>query len=334
MSERVKVSVVVVTYNQDGTIGRTLDSILMQERDFPIEIIIGDDASTDGTEKVCREYAEKYPEIIRYIRNDRNRGVMDNYYDCLLLARGEYIADVAGDDFWIDNEKLKKQVEVLDNNPNTVLVCTDWKNYDVASGEFKSPWTEGGYPYRDWFSDKELTYKLLTHTVPTPVHLCTSLYRKKSFLQLYEEDPFVFRNKEFVVEDLQLTVMLSTIGEIKYLDVSTLAYSVHEGSLTGTKDFLKLFDLYFGAIKLTRYLADKAGIDQKRLEYVYRGFIHYLTMQAFHAYDKTRMEKIKGLIKEWNLSLNLKTGIITRLTNSPKVWLISKNLWQSIRKRH
>ena len=77
------ISVVVVTYNQEKTIARTLDSILCQRCHLPIEIVIGEDASTDNTRAICEDYAKRYPQI-RLFSNPQNKGVADNYIDCLL----------------------------------------------------------------------------------------------------------------------------------------------------------------------------------------------------------------------------------------------------------
>ena len=108
------ISVIVLTYNQEKTIGRTLDSILMQKCHLPIEIELRDDCSNDATDAVCKRYAEKYPSIIRYRQNKQNKGIIDNYFDTLLECRGRYIADCAGDDFWIDPLKLEKEVNILE----------------------------------------------------------------------------------------------------------------------------------------------------------------------------------------------------------------------------
>ena len=86
--KEVMISVVVVTYNQAGTIGRTLNSILMQRCHVPFEIVIGEDCSTDNTRDICQIYAKQYPNIIHLICNERNKGIVDNYYDCLLACRG------------------------------------------------------------------------------------------------------------------------------------------------------------------------------------------------------------------------------------------------------
>ena len=75
------ISVIVCTYNQESTIGRTLDSILMQQCHLPIEIVIGEDCSTDSTLAVCQDYARRFPDQIRLFANPQNKGIIDNYFD-------------------------------------------------------------------------------------------------------------------------------------------------------------------------------------------------------------------------------------------------------------
>ena len=100
-----KVSVIVICYNQRDTISRALDSVLAQE-DCDYEVIIGDDASADGTREVCEEYARRYPGRVRLMPAAPNKGVVDNYFDCFDAARGEYVADCAGDDYWLGTRRL------------------------------------------------------------------------------------------------------------------------------------------------------------------------------------------------------------------------------------
>ena len=136
-----KVSVIVVTYNQRDSISRTLDHILSQRVDFPFEIVVGDDASADGTRAVCEEYARRYPEVVRLMPAAPNKGVTRNYFDCLESACGEYVADCAGDDYWIDPDKLAGQVAVLDSDPEIALVHTAWR---TSAGE--TVWTIRRWP--------------------------------------------------------------------------------------------------------------------------------------------------------------------------------------------
>lgn len=111
----MKLSVFVVTYNQEKYIRQCLDGILMQKVDFDYEVVIGEDHGTDGTRAICEEYAAKYPQI-RLLPLTENLGVAGNWRRVLLECKGEYIAMCEGDDYWLDDNKLQKQVDFLDRN--------------------------------------------------------------------------------------------------------------------------------------------------------------------------------------------------------------------------
>ena len=120
------VSVTVITYQQASYIKDCLDGILMQKTDFPYEIIIGEDGSNDGTREICLAYADKHPDKIRLFLRDRtishynseNRSVQFNGIFTRKSARGKYTAICEGDDYWIDPNKLNKQVDFLERNMN------------------------------------------------------------------------------------------------------------------------------------------------------------------------------------------------------------------------
>ena len=101
------VSIVVITYNHEKYVRKCLDSILMQNVDFSFEIIISDDFSTDQTAQIITEYQVQYPDIIKPYLRTLNVGATRNQYDCFLRCTGDYIAILDGDDFWINNLKLK-----------------------------------------------------------------------------------------------------------------------------------------------------------------------------------------------------------------------------------
>lgn len=117
----MRVSVCVVTYNHEQFLGEALDSIIQQELDYPIEIEIGEDRSTDKTLKICQEYKGKYPHIVNLHVNETNLGYNWNFYRTLERCNGDFIAVLDGDDFWTDINKLKKQVEFLEENPEYSL---------------------------------------------------------------------------------------------------------------------------------------------------------------------------------------------------------------------
>ena len=122
-------SIVVITYNHERYIRHCLDSILMQDVDFSFEVVISDDCSTDRTVEIIREYAEKYPNIIKPNLRTINVGATQNHYDCFLRCAGKYVAILDGDDFWTDKQKLKTQTKFLENN-SAYIACT--QRYSVV----------------------------------------------------------------------------------------------------------------------------------------------------------------------------------------------------------
>lgn len=117
-----KVSVMVLTYNHEDFIRKTLTSILEQKTDFDFEIIVGDDASTDGTANIIQEFYEKYPDKIVPFLHEKNLGGFGkaNTLHSLERAKGTYIAPMDGDDYWTDPLKLQKQADLLDAEPDVV----------------------------------------------------------------------------------------------------------------------------------------------------------------------------------------------------------------------
>ena len=115
------VSVCMPTYNHQEFIAHAIEGVLLQRTAFPIELRIGDDCSTDKTVEICREYRDRYPDIIKLRLNAKNQGQMMNWVASLRSCKGKYIAMCEGDDFWIDPFKLQKQVAILETHPEYSL---------------------------------------------------------------------------------------------------------------------------------------------------------------------------------------------------------------------
>ena len=125
MKDEIKVSVLCMTYNHEQYIKSALDSFLMQKTNFEYEIIVHDDASTDGTAEIIKEYAQKYPKRIIPIYQKENQyskgiDIIQSYMKPKI--RGEYIAFCEGDDYWIAADKLQKQYEALEKNKD-IDIC-------------------------------------------------------------------------------------------------------------------------------------------------------------------------------------------------------------------
>jgi glycosyltransferase involved in cell wall biosynthesis len=138
MNERSapKVSVCVVTYNQEKYIRQCLQSIVDQKTDFYFEVIVGDDCSTDGTQAIVKEFSNRYPGIIKPIFNDVNIGAYYNFVFVHKQAIGVYIAHMDGDDFMLPG-KLKIQADALDNNPDCAICVHSMKQYDPHKQRYR-----------------------------------------------------------------------------------------------------------------------------------------------------------------------------------------------------
>src|SRR5690554_6611920 len=129
------VSICSITYNHGPYIRQCLDGFLMQKTTFPVEILIHDDASTDGTEEIIREYKVKYPHIIKPLYEVENQWIKGRRGSAVFnfpRAQGKYIALCEGDDYWTDPFKLQKQVEFLEENLD-YSACTH-SNYISKEG--------------------------------------------------------------------------------------------------------------------------------------------------------------------------------------------------------
>ena len=134
--KKPKVSVCIITYNQEKYIRQCLQSIIDQETNFDFEVIVGDDCSTDGTRTIVQEFVERYPSIIKTIVQEKNTGGSKNNLDVHAAAIGKYVAHVDGDDYTLPG-KLQLQANVLDAD----LMCTAvWHRVDYFNdmGDFCS----------------------------------------------------------------------------------------------------------------------------------------------------------------------------------------------------
>ena len=175
------VSVFITTYQHAPFIRDCLEGVLMQKTTFPVEILIGEDESTDGTREICIEYAEKYPDKIRLFLRDRKTSqlydeggkfiIRFNHKWLRKSARGKYIAVCEGDDYWTDPYKLQKQAGFLEANDDYILTAGGYQTLDVKTGIKEKvikkvkpcdDGREGGYSFTQAEASKVWITKMLT----------------------------------------------------------------------------------------------------------------------------------------------------------------------------
>jgi len=276
------VSVIVPTYQHASFINECLDGILTQQTNFPFEIIVGEDESTDGTREICKEYAEKHPDKIRLFLRSRKdviyiNGSATGRYNLiqnLKTARGKYIALCEGDDYWTDPNKLQKQVDFLEANPEYSLCfhnCT-------VSNERTSPVTE--YPLINNLSKSTFETEdiLQQWFIPT-----ASIVYKQEGLVL----PEWFQHVES--GDIALLLLVSLLGKFKYLDEVMCVYRLHPAGISAQHSE------YRKAIAMT-YLYQSFNIytNYKYKEEINEAIKHEL---HFHVIDNLLYKKETELLK-------------------------------------
>ena len=121
--EEILVSVIMPVYNHEKYLRQAIDSVVNQRTEFKIELLIGEDYSTDQSREICREYEKKYNNIIKVFYREKNVGPLENSYDLLINMRGKYSITLEGDDYWTDMDKLQMQVDFLNSHPEYIGCC-------------------------------------------------------------------------------------------------------------------------------------------------------------------------------------------------------------------
>ncbi len=210
------VSICCITYNHKSYLGEAIDSFLMQDTEFPFEIIIHDDASVDGTVDIVQDYAEKYPDIIRIIvqtENQYSKGGLINPRFVFPVTRGKYIALCEGDDYWMDKTKLQKQVDFLEDHPEYVITFSDCQPFDENG---KLGINFGG-------ARRDLTSIELKQS--TPISTLTVCFR--NVIKGIPQDLMSARYGDLVIWSL-----LGAYGKGKYMsDIIPSAYRVHDSGV-------------------------------------------------------------------------------------------------------
>lgn len=334
-----KVSVIIITYNQVDTIKVALDSVLSQKCNFGFEIVLGDDASTDGTRQVCEKYARDYTEIIRLMPKYPNKGLIDNYFGCMMACRGEYVTDCAGDDSYCNESKLQLMADLLDSNPEVNVVFSDWiiKNLRDGSQQLASS-TGFNLPFKEKFIDGDaLLMRNLNHIDSLAYNLSASMFRRESLMRVYREAPDMIWNNNFACEDLPVMAALASVGKGSYLDVPTIIYNICDDSVSNTSKVDKLIKFYSASLYMGAVLAAFYGVKQEDLSEFYHAKSDYIVSLAFNSMNCELRDIAKKSLSYWQLTPDFKVAIQLKLMESHVLWTIGcicKRLLKKVFHRH
>ena len=230
----IMVTVVCCTYNQENYISQCLDGFVAQKTNFPFEVIVHDDASTDGTAAIVKEYAEKYPDIIKPIYQT------DNLYSkkngelsrvTMAASRGKYIAICEGDDWWCDPLKLQKQVDYMEVHPEISVCATEGYILNQCSGEIRSV-----------YDSEEVVFTPGHFLRSNPIFTVSTLSRADWMKEFkYQVLPLL---PHFLMGDYPMWMYLSAKGPVALLKDKCFVYRELDESASHFKSAYRHLDFY------------------------------------------------------------------------------------------
>ena len=217
------VSILCTAYNHEQYIAQTLDSFLSQQTDFPFEILVSDDASTDGTAAIIRDYALRYPGVVRaFLMKENFFSKGGNFYTEYFFpnARGKYICICEGDDYWCDDSRLQRQVDFLEGHPDySACVHNTMLHFCDGSAPDRPLLNHGG--------DRDLPMELILAGAAKAYH--TSSFTARAEILTNTQD-FYHVAYRYGFTDQANALWLRLNGKIRYLDRIMSVYRINSNA--------------------------------------------------------------------------------------------------------
>lgn len=240
---RILISTIIPSYNRANTVGETIESIIAQKVDADMEIVIGDDCSTDNAQEVLLAYKEKYPDIIRLIFHEQNVGLGANWATCVKACKGKYICNCDNDDYWHNPNKLQMQLDYMESHPESNILITNHRTHNRATGEIHE-------------CKVEIDHTDIQQSMWSGCRFCnaTIMYRADFMKTHLDLDEFIKRR--FSLQDWPAWVILTAHTDIDVLPESTATFGIETVSITRPDTLEKYAKRLEGDREVCRYLGE------------------------------------------------------------------------------
>jgi glycosyltransferase involved in cell wall biosynthesis len=289
------VSVLITTYNQEDYIGDAIQSVLAQQ-DCDYELVVANDASTDNTKNICEQYATNYPDKIKIINQSYNKGCVVNTRDCLLAAKGKYIAICEGDDYWTDSFKLKKQIEILQINENVSMVHTGWTDYIQSTGQFKNVKNNlNEYYICEHCKGKESVEAIMTGNY-RGIRFSSICFRKNALWELINGETFL--SPLFSTPDIIVMYELAYKGILYYIPKSAVIYRRRVSSVSINLDISKTMNYLKGVLYINCCFLKRFGLSQSTKNHIIRNAFSGLFPFALKTMNFELAKELKAIARK------------------------------------
>ena len=305
-----KVTIVCITYNQEKFIKQALDSFVMQKTNFDFQVIISDDCSTDSTPNIIKEYEQKYPNIIKAFYQKENLGSFKNYKFALSQAKSKYLIVNEGDDYFIDENKLQKQVDFLEGHPD----------YSICF-----------HPVKIIFEDN----KIRTHIFPKQGEIKNGLtFDKLLNANLIQTNSAMYRWKQNALEEMPddilpgdwyLHLIHAKDGKIYALNDVMSVYRRHSGGIWTDNDVTQKNLHRKHSLKEIKFYnsvyENLTNKSEKYLNEVYLPMFKQILDNSYNFGDIEKITEIKNLYPEvFERSINVQNPIHKKLKKYKKIY--------------
>lgn len=294
MKQEIKVSVICNVYNHEKYVRDALEGFVSQKTNFPYEVLVHDDASTDNSAEIIREYERKHPDIIKPVYQQENQysrgiGIMRNFQ--LPRVKGKYIALCEGDDYWTDPLKLQKQFDFMEKNPSySLCVCsTEWMNLRTGIRENRCKVQE----------DMDISINEIILGKKGGFFQTASVFIKAEVYRCFPE-----WGKKFPIGDYPIWILAALNGKVRMLhDVMTVYRYYAENSWTVRMDndesrakiSVRMIDGLNALNEATEYRYDEA-ITQRILRHKYTLALMTHDLQMLKADELQSIYKSRGFL--------------------------------------
>lgn len=244
MHNNILISVIIPSYNRANTVGYTIESIISQQVNADIEIVIGDDCSTDNAREVLQQYKEQYPDIIRLFFWEKNMGLGANWASCVKECRGKYICNCDNDDYWHNPHKLQLQLDYMETHPESHVLITNHRKHNRDTNVIVEEEAQ------------------IDRTIPLQKAMwggssfcnATIMYRADFMKAHLDLDEFI--DRRLSLQDWPAWVILAAYTDFDVLPISTATFGVETVSITRPDTYERLERRYKGDAVVYEYLCE------------------------------------------------------------------------------
>lgn len=285
---KYKVSVCIISYNQEAFIASAIEGALLQKTDFEYEILISDDCSTDKTPEIIAKYKSRFPSKINVIKNQKNVGFLNNFDRAIRACQGEIIAYCEGDDYWICEDKLQIQYDILTKYSDVSFVHGSWTDFEEINGTYhQRPYTK-----KIIFNEPFSFERLISYNPTHALRFSSICFRKSQILEILDSDYELYHDNKYKANDYSLKLALLMKGRDVFIDKPIVLYRRLKESVSITQDQEKRYSFVLGVLLGNIRNYKKYNIPQ---EFVNKALKHYVSSVYKYACVYGARSEIKEL---------------------------------------